>query len=167
MDPELRFLIPADAEAYVAFRYEMLTNSPQAFGASPDDNFHAQLELTRERLSEGSLSQVIGVFDPDLIGAVGMLRSDRPKVRHIMSIWGMYVRPGNRSAGYGRQLMESVLSFGRDCEHVSELQLSVSESALHARALYESVGFERWGTEPRALFEGGERIAVHHFNLKL
>jgi len=45
---------------------------------------------------------------------------------------------------------------------VSHLHLSVADTPVTARRLYERAGFLIWGTEPAALVVDGSTVDVHH-----
>jgi len=51
------------------------------------------------------------------------------------------VREDNRRQGYGRRLLLSALDWLLDSAAVSRVSLNVGEEQVHARGLYESVGF--------------------------
>jgi hypothetical protein len=50
---------------------------------------------------------------------------------------------------------------------VTSVHLSVAETAGVARHLYESEGFELWGTEPEAIRYNRNAVAEHHMRLAL
>ncbi len=73
--------------------------------------------------------------DGNVIGYVGMWRSfDEGNINNIA------VLPDYRRKGYGRLLLEHLISYGKE-QKLSFLTLEVRESNAGARALYQSVGF--------------------------
>lgn len=170
MDALIRRLTPEDAEAYVVLRHAMLEEHPAAFLSSPEDDHGCRVEVVRERLAPELENATFGAFAPELaglIGAVGLFREDKLKSNHRVHVWGMYVAPSARGSGLGRRLLEAVVDHARHLEGVTHVQLSVSETAPEARRLYESLGFEAWGTEPEAMRVGEKLLAEIHLSLRL
>jgi len=167
MPVTIRRLTSEDAEASVALRQEMLLDSPSAFSASPEDDLGSRVEVVRERLSSGPGNFQLGAFAPELVGSVGMFREPKLKTQHRLYVWGMYVTPASRGQGLGKALLQAAIAHGRQLEGVTQIHLGVNEVAVGARALYESVGFNLWGTEPRAILVDGRYYAEHHLALDL
>jgi GNAT superfamily N-acetyltransferase len=79
----------------------------------------------------------------------------------------MYVVPGYRRLGIGSDLLQAILSHARNLQGVSWPYLSVSSAAPEAQLLYESVGFQVWGTELVALRHDDRTVVEHHMALCL
>jgi ribosomal protein S18 acetylase RimI-like enzyme len=167
MNVSIRRLRADDAEAYVALRREMLADTPIAFLASPEDDFVRDVAAVRRLLGQGDIDVIFGAFAPTLVGAVGMFRDKHAKAAHKANIWGMYVSPESRRAGVGRRLLAAAIAHARTLDGVRQLALSVSDDTPGALALYESIGFRRWGTEPRAMQWAGRFVDEHHMVLAL
>jgi GNAT superfamily N-acetyltransferase len=61
----------------------------------------------------------------------------------------MYLRPGQRGRGLGRQLLALAIGWARS-NGMSTVRLDTSERMVAARRLYEAHGFERVeGSAPR------------------
>lgn len=150
----IRQLRPDDAEAYRSLRLSGLAESPEAFGSdfatesvSPVEAFAKTLETLF----------VAGAFDGKrLVAVAGFRQLDRQKTRHRGDIWGVYVAPEARGKGVGRLLLEHVLEHARD--RVEQVHLSVTTTNAPAVALYEHLGFKRYGTEPRSLLVNGRYL---------
>lgn len=156
-----------DAEAFASFRQAYLEDVPLAFGASPESDFLGSAAAVRRQLALGDASVIFGVFDPDLVAAVGLYREERPKTAHKVHVWGMYVSPEHRGRGHGRRLLEAVVDHARRLEGVTSVRLSVTEAAPRARRLYESAGFEVWGSEPEGMRHEGRALVEHHMIRRL
>ena len=63
--------------------------------------------------------------------------------------------------------MSEVIRFAKGLPEVTQVHLAVADRGRPARALYESLGFVTWGTEPAALRIGEETAAEHHMVLTL
>jgi GNAT superfamily N-acetyltransferase len=144
----------------------MLEQEPLAVLASPGDDRACQLPFLRERLADTE-SAIFGAFAPGLIGAVGVYRQAPRKVAHKIGIWGMFVLPEHRGRGVARQLLQLALTHARSLPDVLQVTLSVSDTQPVARHLYESLGFQVWGSEPQALRHAQRVSTEHHMSLLL
>jgi RimJ/RimL family protein N-acetyltransferase len=163
----IRQIRDEDAEAYAALRRAALVDAPLAFGASPIDDFVSTPEAVRGQLRGAPAWVLLGAFEPDLVGAVGLMRDRHVKASHKAHLWGMYVAPGQRHRGVGAALVRAAIDHARTLPGVSWVHLEVTSAAPAARRLYERAGFEAWGTEPDALRHGGETASEHHMALDL
>lgn len=134
-----------------------LAESPEAFGSDFATESASPVEAFAKTLDS---LYVAGAFDADrLVAVTGFRRHDRERTRHRGDIWGVYVAPEARGKGIGRRLLEHVLAHARD--RVQQVHLSVTTTNGPAVALYEHLGFERYGTEPRALKVNGRYLDEH------
>jgi ribosomal protein S18 acetylase RimI-like enzyme len=153
----IRQLQAADALAYRALRLAGLLETPEAFGSDYASEAARDVEAFVAVL-EGNY--VAGAFVGEkLVAIAGFRRLDREKTRHRGDIWGVYVAPGSRGAGIGRRILQHVIAEARRC--VEQVHLSVTATNAAAVALYEHLGFVRYGTEPRALYVEGRYLDEH------
>jgi ribosomal protein S18 acetylase RimI-like enzyme len=110
---------------------------------------------------------VLGAFEPELIGAVGLYRDPHLKASYKVHIWGMYVAPAYRSQGIARGLLDAAIAHAAKLSGVEWIHLGVSSAAPAARRLYESAGFEEWGAEPDALRHAGQSAVEYHLARRL
>jgi ribosomal protein S18 acetylase RimI-like enzyme len=97
---------------------------------------------------------VLGAFrDPNLVAIAAFAIRQGQKMAHKGLIWGMYVQPGARRGGIGRQLVEAILDLAR--QRVELIQLTVVRDNEQARRLYASLGFLEYGIEKNALKQNG------------
>jgi GNAT superfamily N-acetyltransferase len=164
----VRALEAGDAEALVALRRQALAGHPLSFGSSLTDD-RLSLEFARNSLATTEEEKAIfGAFAGDaLIGMVGIVRSVRIKQRHRADVWGMYVAPEARGGGLGRALLGAAIARARIWSGLRQVHLAVTESSPVARTLYESMGFQCWGLEPRALGWEGRFVDEFHMALDL
>ncbi|MFT3685801.1 MAG: GNAT family protein [Phycisphaerales bacterium] len=171
--PTVRLLTPADAHAYTNIRREMLADSPWAFSRTPSDDPGCNPEGLAESLSKTSGFAIAAGVDAAgrLVGVAGVSRNDSPKLSHRAILWGVYVSPTYRGRGLSREVVsaavDAAFSWPMDGsgEPFSIVNLSVSEFATTARALYQSLGFVAWGTQPDALRTGGRSYAETHMQI--
>lgn len=157
----IRRLSEEDAPAWRELRIRMLRDHPEAFGEHVDDFLARPIEEVVAHMVEGN---IFGAFDAEqLVGAAGWHDQKGRKRAHIGVIWGMYVAPEARRKNLGRKLIEVLLAeiraSGRDLA-----ELSVAESNIGARKLYEATGFREWGREPDALRVESTRVTEIHMS---
>ena len=149
----VRRLGAADAAAYRDIRLEALANAPTSFGSDvPRERAFAE-QVWLDRLAG---NPTFGVFDTDgLVGIATLAREPGEKNQHRANIYGVYLKPEARGKGASRLLMEAVIAAAREMM-VLQLHLSVTTTNVAASRLYEKLGFQTYGTEPRSLYvEGG------------
>jgi ribosomal protein S18 acetylase RimI-like enzyme len=166
---EIRLLTGDDANEYWRLRLEALEGDPEAFSSSPEEHKVLSADEVKRRLGAGGGGFLVaGAFENgQLIGTAGFYREKGPKVRHKGRIWGVYVTPKQRGAGFGRKIMELALERGQAIEGIEQVLLSVAATQTAAAKLYRSLGFEPFGREPRALKIGDRFIDEEYFILHL
>jgi len=159
-------LAATDAPDLVALRREALQSDPLAFGASPEDD--RPLEFVQKALADTANQAVFGFYEENqLTGMLGILRVKKRKEKHKAYIWGMYVRADSRRKGAGSAMLLAAIQKAQEWSGVSQIHLSVTETAIAAKRLYERVGFQQWGREPRSLCWNGTFVDEYHFILRL
>jgi len=154
----IRRMATQDLRAYKALRDAMLEAHPEAFTSDAlterhrrADDYVARLGL--ERPEGGHL--MLGAWrDDELLGAVGLERDARVKVRHIGHIVSMMVRESVRGRGIGRALLDALIEAAREPAGLEMLTLTVTEVNASAVRLYERSGFARFGTLRKAIKVG-------------
>jgi len=146
----------ADAIRFRELRLEALQNSPIAFSADYQKNSnHPQKyweDLLTSQIDESTI--FIGEHENKLIGMTGVMRSNSPKTRHAVWIWGVYVTPEWRSLRIAEELITSCLKWARE-RHAVLAKLGVAVVNKQAIRCYERCGFKTYGTEPRAILYNG------------
>lgn len=111
---------------------------------------------------------VVGAFDGEtLVGVAGFFREERIKTHHKGGVWGVYVTPRFRGQGVARQMMSTLLERLRSYKGLDHVVLHVTSDQIAARTLYESLGFQVFGHEPRAFKIGEEYIDQDQMLLRL
>ena len=145
----IRVLSGKDVVQMRNIRLEALTNHPEAFGTDVSEEAARSLDFQRDRLIDPQ-NIVHGAFDPtgQLVAIAGFRISSGVKERHRGHLWGIYVRPVARGTGLVRRFLTIVLNnaFGM----VEQIELEVLSTSITARALYESIGFQKVGQVPSA-----------------
>ena len=158
----------ADATRFRELRLEALENSPIAFSADYQKNFNHPLKYWEELLTSqpDESTMFIGEHKENLIGMTGVMRSNSPKTRHTVWIWGVYVTPGWRGNHIAEELVKSCLAWAKD-RKVALAKLGVATVNQPAIHCYERCGFQTYGTEPRAIFHDGKYFDEHLMSIEL
>ncbi|MFD2706092.1 GNAT family N-acetyltransferase [Salibacterium lacus] len=165
---QTRRMTVEDAGACAALREEALLASPEAFAVTheeeaADGDF---MGIVQERLLWRH-AVTIGVFEDDtLVGTAMLLKNTLQKMEHKADLEGMYITTSFRGRGAGSKLMNALLEQARLWD-VEQLQLAVVSSNKQAKSFYESVGFQAFGTESRALKWQGSYWDEEHMVLFL
>jgi RimJ/RimL family protein N-acetyltransferase len=151
----IRRITVADVKAFRDLRLEALRRHPLAFTADlPAIEAWTEVEWRdlAER-SDGDGPRVIIVAqaaDGVLVGMAGVFTPPQPKLAHIGTVWGVYVREAFRGRGVGEALVRACIDWAQGKGLVG-LKLSVVEGNDAAVRCYERCGFVRYGVEPMAV----------------
>ncbi len=142
---------PEDAGRFRDIRLEALADAPTAFGSDVPRETAFVDQVWVDRITA---NPTFGVFDGDgLVGIATFVRGAGLKRAHRGEVVGVYVRAKARGTGASRLLLEALIAAARGS--VVQLHLSVTSHNDAARRLYEKLGFQRYGTEPRSLLYEG------------
>jgi ribosomal protein S18 acetylase RimI-like enzyme len=157
---QIRAFRESDAQAWWDFRMESLMAEPFAFGKSVDEHRALAIEAIAGRFRDAPATNLyLGAFDESkLVGMATLIRDEAEKARHIGHIYGVYVAAAYRGKGIGRALIARLVEFSRQDPSLEQILLKVATTQSAARQLYQSFGFERYGTEPRAMKIGSTYI---------
>lgn len=172
---EIRSLNEADARAYWKVRQQALEEEPLAFGSDAEEHRLTSIEDTVERLGdspEGGFTMGIfaggaGGTTAELVGIATFVRGSKRKERHKGHIVAVFLAAEARGQGLGQALLGAVIARASDNAGVEQILLGVSDSQVAAMRLYRRLGFEMYGTEPRALKVGSTYVDEHLMVLKL
>ena len=165
----MRLLTEMDADEFWHFRLAGLEESPHAFAEAADELRATPPAVTADRLRQSTSDNfVLGAFaDRQLVGTAGFFRFTGAKTAHKGRVWGVYVHPPFRGQGIARALLSDLLARIRRVEGIQQLSLTVAVTQLPAIALYESIGFRRFGFEIHSLIVDNVWVDEEHRVLML
>jgi diamine N-acetyltransferase len=165
----IRALEPADAQGLRALMLEGHELAADAFTTTATERAAEPLGWWLRRIGgPGQLNQAFGAFDGGvLVGSVSVEYAAKAKTRHQALVVGMYVTPGHRGRGAGAALIRAVIEHARARPGVRQLTLTVTQGNEAAIRLYASVGFQAFGVEPMAIFNGDRYLGKVHMSLQL
>ena len=152
----IRKLTEDDIDALWNLRLRALRDNPEAFGSTYEETRQRGKESYRQRLRQPHAETFyIGAFEEErLVGMVGFFRENGLKGQHKGFIISMYTAPEQRGKGIGKALVAEAIAQARTIAGLEQLLLAVVTTNTAARQLYQSLGFEVYGLEPRALKQG-------------
>ena len=145
-------------------------NAPWSSAASSGDD-PTEADGFLEKLIDSDDQHLIVLDHPDdptrLAAAAGLQRYPSTKTNHRAMIWGVYTTASMRRRGYAREVMRFAIDTARQWEGLRFLALSVSAESAGPIALYQSLGFEPWGTEPAVVHINGRDYDEIYMALRL
>ncbi len=152
MTATVRPLGPDDHAAWRALRLEALQTYPSAFLTTYAEQLARPPEDERAMLAQGNWC---GLFaDGGMIGQGAVLRLTHAACQHRAEIGAFYVARAYQGAGLAVPLLEGLVERARSIG-VDQLELSVEAGNQQAIRFYERNGFQRFGTQPRAVVLNG------------
>ncbi|MCM3737251.1 GNAT family N-acetyltransferase [Bacillus cytotoxicus] len=149
----IKMLTAVDAENYWDLRLEALQKNPEAYVTTYEEAIKRE-EPIQEVIKnlQGEHSFTFGAFDENnkLVGIITLLTDSRAAIRHKGHIVGMYVSAQSRGRGYARNLINEVAKKAIEF-NIEQISLSVVSDNMAAKKLYQSIGFESYGVEKKAL----------------
>lgn len=163
----IRALEPADLDGYRALMLEAFEVDADAFTSTRQEREQKASAWWLARMDHPhDLGRAFGAFQAgQMVGTVAIEYSDRLKTRHKGHVVGMYVRSAHRGQGLAQALLAAVVADARARPAISVLTLTCTQGNERALQLYASAGFEVFGVEPRAIFNGHEYKSKVHMHL--
>lgn len=157
---EIRLLTEQDYDAWWHLRLNALRNAPHSFAESAEEHASRSMEETRRSFRALNPENfIVGLFeDGELAGMAGFYRHKHTKFRHKGTIWGVYVRPESRGKGAAMAMLKELIRCAKKISGLEQILLVVAATQDGPRKLYQSLGFTKYGVEPRSLKVGDQYI---------
>jgi ribosomal protein S18 acetylase RimI-like enzyme len=144
---EITAISPDEASAFRDFRLGALRDAPQAFGSTYEAEATKALSFFQERLSTNIV--LAARTNGTIVGTAALAANSGAREKHKGFIWGVFVAPRARGQGVANALLTTLLAHAD--QHYEQVILTVMADNLSALALYQRIGFEAYGREPRSL----------------
>ena len=149
---------------YRSIRLACLKNAPDNFGSIYEEEMSIpKLKFESYIEQENDERFMFGAFDNgNLIGIVGFERVERQRACHRGEVVQMYIDAAYRGQNIGEQLLRGLIEQAFSVKGIEQLQLSLIASNRAAIKLYEKIGFQAFGVQPR-YFKVGEHYMDQQF----
>lgn len=145
-------------QEYKEIRVEAIKTNPEAFAnilqdvlSDPDKKWQGFLELSKKL--DGEL-MLFALDDSDqVIGMLGAYWVQKPKLKHIGNVFGVFVKPEFRGKGIGTNMLMELIKELRKVPQLKKLKLEVVADEIPAIKLYKKVGFKEIGISKEDLFQ--------------
>ncbi|ANZ93954.1 GNAT family N-acetyltransferase [Brochothrix thermosphacta] len=152
---KMRILTEKDAEEFRKLRLKGLQTDASAFGSTYELECDLPLKEFEQRLVPSEEQFVVGGFEENqLVCTASFIRADEEKEQHKGSLAGIYCEKAYQGTGIAKAVIEYTIAHARTLEGLKMLTLIVVSENERAKAFYETFGFETYGTEPNAMFDG-------------
>lgn len=160
----VRKIQPHESLHYRSIRLACLRTAPDNFGSTYEEEMsNPKLKFETYIEQEHDECFMFGAFDNgNLIGIVGFERVERQRARHRGEVVQMYVDAAYRGQNIGEQLLRGLIEQAFSVQGVEQLQLSVIARNHAAITLYEKIGFQAFGIQPR-YFKIGKQYLDQQF----
>ena len=144
---KFRLLDSKDRESYRQIRLESLTNYPEFFGDTYEEEINATtLKFDKALKSSDGNSFLVGAFSEDiLIGICGFIQDGRMKTSHRGDIVQVYVDPSFSGQGIGSELLKITIAKAFENGLIDQILLSVVYINEKAINLYKKHCFAPYG----------------------
>lgn len=150
-----RLLIEDDYIQFRALRLEALKSDPSAFATTYEKELSLPDDKFKERLKHTATRFVVGAFDGSkLVCIASFVRHSGPKMKHKGMLLAMFCKPDYRGTGIAKELVHHFLTEVKKQTDIETLLLMVLSDNERAKTFYTHFGFIKYGTEPRALYDG-------------
>jgi ribosomal protein S18 acetylase RimI-like enzyme len=162
---EIKEILSPQIEQYKMFLAIALQNDEESLLITPSDNLTAPFP-TKDRNDNFTLGAYSATT---LVGVASFIRDgeDREKLQHKGLLSTMYVSKEFRRHGIARQLLEEIINRVKTISGIEQINLVVLTDNIKAKKLYETVGFEKYGTEQNSIKWKGQYFAEDQMVLRL
>lgn len=158
----IREALPSDAEPLLGLVLSIFGSSdylitrPEEFLAT--NTVESERQLLQHYYETVGHLWLLAELDGQLVGTLNFHNGAKQRVAHVGE-FSMGLAAAHRGRGIGRHLLQALLDWARAHPLIEKIQLGVLSSNTRAWALYQRLGFEEEGREPRAI-----KLADEHYD---
>lgn len=134
---------PSLWKEYREIRLEALRTEPQAFAETYDEVEELSDQVWISRLTNSDIANIRLVLqtpDGKFVGMMTLVRSRDKKDKAL--IINVYISKQYRGQGFGKKMLEEIISKLKKAKDIKEIELTVNVSQVAAYNLYKILGFE-------------------------
>ena len=153
----IRRAVPEDAEALLAYLKKVGSESDNLLFGAEGVAFtvEQEREFLRKLFDSPSDRFLLGIAEGDIVATAGVYGNAKERTRHVGS-FALAVRKPFWNAGVGTAMGKEVLRQTQEAGLITVVHLTVRTENIHARRLYENLGFRLVGILHRDLLIRGE-----------
>ncbi len=165
MNPEIKILEVTEWQAYKAIRLKGLQTDPTAFGRSYEEEVLHDDARWQKKLSDPDFPVYVTKIDGRIVATAMVKFEVGDRIGHMATIKGVYTDPEFRNRGLSTTLLKKILSDLHDNQKTIKVRLSVNDSQVAAKKMYENLGFETVGLEKKEVKIGTTYLDQTHMEL--
>ncbi|GGI00529.1 GNAT family N-acetyltransferase [Mammaliicoccus vitulinus] len=152
---EVRKLNKNDVTEFRSLRLLSLQTDAQVFASLYDVERNYPLSKFEQRLESNDTKFTVGGFeDAKLVCTATFYRETVKKLQHKGNLVAMYCHPKYRGNGIAESVVNKLLQDASELSGLKMIDLSVLTNNNRAVDFYRKMGFEKYATEPMAIFDG-------------
>lgn len=152
---EIRYLTASDVKQYPAIRLKSLQTDPKGFVSTYEREKELSEDEFKTRLILNDTHFTIGTFDRgELICIATFYSEEMEKVKHKGNLVTVYCDPRYRGQGITSKMIQQMINDVIERDIVKMIGLCVLSENKQAIHLYEKLGFQRYGREPKSVYDG-------------
>ncbi|GGI39067.1 GNAT family N-acetyltransferase [Mammaliicoccus stepanovicii] len=152
---EIKVLNTKDVQEYRQLRLLSLQTNPEAFASTYETEIKYPISKFEQRLESNDTKFTLGGFcDNHLVCIATFYRETVMKLSHKGNLVAMYCHKSKRGTGILEKLVSELIKRATMIEGLKVIDLSVLSNNKRAICFYEKLGFEKYATEPNAIYDG-------------
>ncbi|WP_239750494.1 GNAT family N-acetyltransferase [Mammaliicoccus sp. H-M34] len=152
---EVRLLNKNDVIEFRDLRLLSLQTDAQAFASLYEIEISYPLSKFEKRLESSDMKFTIGGFEDDkLVCVATFYREPVKKLNHKGNLVAMYCHLDYRSTGIASRVVNKLIQLASELNELKFIDLSVLSNNKRAIEFYKKMGFQKYATEPKAIFDG-------------
>jgi len=141
-----------DAEEILTFAKALFNSTDQVLTTSEEFTVTPEQEKQwiEDSLQNPDKLILVAAKEEEIVGLLDFAPKTKRKNAHTGE-FGVSVRSGFQGMGIGRMLVESLIRWAKDNQHIEKVFLNVMATNLRAIELYKKLGFQEEGRHIRAI----------------
>lgn len=144
----IRQLSPEDLSLYRHLRMEAVSADSRTLITTPDEERRKEDGDVMKMLTEHC---ALAAFDGDeALGMATLVRHAEKRRNHVAEVCWVFVSPKHRRRGIAKTLMVAIEEHAKSVD-IECIELHVASDNSSAIGMYQQIGYEQYGTLPKAV----------------